>query len=605
MGEKKSVQYPFPSPGDWRDCSIYFLMLDRFNNPSAAPRSRWDGTYGFRQGGTFKGVQERIPYIADLGVKAIWLSPPLKNPGPPEWQYNYHGYAIQDFLSVDERFGSEEDLQNLVTTAHACGVYVILDMVLNHAGRVFDYLLGGVTRDSFCDPKVLYGPLGSEPDIRWLDAFGSPRAEWTNTIPPGPAPAPGDAVYPEELRNYLFFRRRGCKVTDTLGAQTFIPGDFDSMRQMVVEYDATVPGQEAIREKLGQHPVLNALIRCYSYLIARFDFDGFRMDTVKYVHPDMIQAFGNAIREYALSIGKTNFFTFGEVYDNEANIDKFVGRKGGNKGGVGIDAALDFPLFYKLPAVSKAFEGVEDIRTVFENRKAEQADLISSHGEAGAFFVTFLDNHDQHERIKDPKTPQDQVTLALAVMFGLQGIPCVYYGTEQGLDVTKSPDGTPQLGANESVREALWGKPGAFDQGHAMYRAIKALAELRNNCPPLRYGRLYFREISGNGVDFGHSAGVGGVIAYSRVLYESEVVVIANTNTELPFIGHVIVDLDLNRQASPFQVLYSNKGKQGQAPVTPGTCNFWDRNVLKGRGTAAKLSVELQPMEALILGDFS
>ena len=188
MGEKDLSSYPVSIPGDWRDCSIYFLMIDRFNNPSAAPRSRWDGTYGFRQGGTFKGVQERIPYIADLGVKAIWLSPPLKNPEPPEWQYNYHGYAIQDFLSVDERFGSEEDLQNLVTAAHACGVYIILDMVLNHAGRVFDYLLGGSTCESFCDPKVLYGPSGSEPDIRWLERVRVSTSRMDQYDPSRPGP---------------------------------------------------------------------------------------------------------------------------------------------------------------------------------------------------------------------------------------------------------------------------------------------------------------------------------------------------------------------------------------------------------------------------------
>src|SRR5215213_7053690 len=91
-GQAQPVPYPFPSPGDWRDCWIYFLMIDRFNNPAASPRSTpgiaWNQPYNFRQGGTFKGVQEQMGYIADLGARAIWLSPVLKN-ARPNWQYNY------------------------------------------------------------------------------------------------------------------------------------------------------------------------------------------------------------------------------------------------------------------------------------------------------------------------------------------------------------------------------------------------------------------------------------------------------------------------------------------------------------------------------------
>jgi hypothetical protein len=50
--------------------------------------------------------------------------------------------------------------------------------------------------------------------------------------------------------------------------------------------------------------------------MAKFDIDGYRIDTVKYVDPDRVEQFGNAMREFALSIGKRNFFTFGEIYDD-------------------------------------------------------------------------------------------------------------------------------------------------------------------------------------------------------------------------------------------------------------------------------------------------
>ena len=241
--------------------------------------------------------------------------------------------------------------------------------------------------------------------------------------------------------------------------------------------------------------------------MARFDLDGFRIDTVKYVDPKAIETFGNAMREFALTLGKQNFFTFGEIYDEEATIAAFIGRNAGPGEGFGIDAALDFPLFFRLPAVAKGFADVAGIRAVFEARKAQESALLSSHGEAGRFFVSFLDNHDQHARIRHPATPEAQVLLAATLLFTLQGIPCLYYGTEQGLSGTVDAAGAPDLASNESVREALWGKPGAFDTTTPAFRALQAIVALRRGEPALCFGRLYFREVSGNGQDFGHSSG--------------------------------------------------------------------------------------------------
>ena len=434
-GEQRPIQVPFPSPGDWRQVPIYFLMLDRFNNPAAPPTGTWNRRFDFRQGGTFKGVQSRLGYLAALGIGAIWISPVLKN-AQPGGRWNYHGYGAQDLLTVDGRFASdgtsataERELAELVDEAHARGLYVVLDVVLNHAAEVFDYVRNGAVVADFADASVIDAPLGGEPAVRWRDSAGTPRPDWENRLPAPPVVGPDDAVWPKDLQNHLFFRRRGAKVSDTPDWRGFVPGDFSTMRQFVVEYDATVTGQEALRAKYGVRPVLGVLIRAHQYLMARFDIDGYRIDTVKYVHPDAIETFGNAMREFALSLGKQNFFTFGEVYDDERTIAAFVGRNGGRSDGYGIDAALDFPLFFKLPAIAKGFMDVSAIRAVFQDRKNEEAELLSSHGEAGRFFVSFLDNHDQHERIRHPLTPEAQVLLALALLFTLQGIPCVYYGT--------------------------------------------------------------------------------------------------------------------------------------------------------------------------------
>jgi len=608
-GQQIKIPHPFPSPADWRDCWIYFLMLDRFANAVALPRGpAWNQIFSQRHGGTFKGVQAQLGYLASLGAKAIWLSPVLKN-SKPAFNFNYHGYEIQDFVNVDERFASdgtrgtaERELTELVDEAHARGLYIIFDIVLNHAGRVFDYERPEGVVSIFSDGGVMNGPLGSEPPIEWLNGFGFPRSDWREDLPSPAALSVDDAVWPADFQNRFFFRRRGNKLTDAPGPGGFVPGDFGDMRQLVAEYDASVPGQETLRAKYGIAPVMAILIRAYQYLIARYDVDGFRIDTVKYVLPDAVRNFGNAMREFGLSVGKKNFFTFGEIYDNEQTIAGFVGRRTAGGDGFGIDAALDFPSFYKLPAVAKGFAPVESIRQVFDDRKAAELGELSSHGEAGRYFVSFLDNHDQHERIQHPSTPSQQVALALALLFSLQGIPCIYYGTEQGLAGTIKPDGTPDLSANESTREALWGKTTvAFDQEHPAFVAIQTLAQLRASEPALSYGRLYFREVSGNGTDFGHSSGNGGIVAFSRILVDREVLVVANTSSTVSFAGSVIVDRDINATPRRMRVAFSNLNTSGTGAVQRiAAARFFGPGGVSTRPAAA-LPVVLLPSEIQIL----
>lgn len=612
-GRRRRVPRPFPSPGDWRDCWMYFLLIDRFANASAPPAAPWNRKFDFRQGGTFEGVRAQLGYLASLGVRAIWLSPVLKNSRPSAWRYTYPGYGAQDFLNLDERFASdgtrataEHELAALIDEAHARGMYVILDVVINHASRVFDYDLDGHTEAIVADPGLMAAALGQEPHIEWLNGFGLPRADWEDALPAPTVLSADDAVWPVELQRREFFRRRGAKLSDYAPPGGFARGDFDTLRQLVVEYDARVPGQEGVRAAYGTTPVLNILIRAHQYLIARYDVDGFRVDTVKYVAPGAVETFGNAMREFALSIGKTNFFTFAEVYDNESTIANFVGRNTPGAEGFGIDAALDFPLFFVLPSVAKGLGAVERVRDVFLARKAREEELLSSHGEAGRYFVSFLDNHDQHERFHHPLTPESQVMLGLALLFTLQGIPCVYYGTEQGLTGTVDDAGNPALDANESVREALWGGGGrtgsAFDEGHPLYAAVKSLAELRAAEAPLRYGRLYFREVSGNGRDFGLARGAGGVLAYSRVLNDREVLVVANTDASRPFSGFALVDLDLSRHARTMRIAWGNLGTTGESDVQLiSQARFYDGDTLRDTAEAAAIPVELAPSEVQLL----
>ncbi len=509
-------------------------------------------------------------------------------------------------MHIDERFGSdgtlataERELEELIAQAHGRGMYVVLDIVLNHAARVFDYVYQGRVLDEFKDSKVMDAPLGQEPPIQWMNGHGFPLADWWNQIPPGTRLSSDDAVYPRDLQQKTFFRRRGDLLSYTPGSEGFVKGDFGQQRQLVVEYDATPASLADMRARYGTKPVLNILIRAYQYVIARFDFDGFRIDTAKHISPSALETFGNAIREFAQTLGKQNFFTFGEIYDSEEIINKFVGRHSRNPG-FGIDAALDYPLFFAVTSIVKAQRDVAELHGIFKTRKDIEATLISSHGGAGQYFVTFLDNHDQPQRFNQPWTPPEQITMGLAILFCLQGIPAVYYGTEQGLQGTVDKnDAHPE----QSVREALWGKRHAFDKENFFYTHIKDLSRLREKQPALRFGRLYFQQVSGNGRDFGHSSGVGGLVAFSRVLSDLEVLVVANTNTQTAFDGLVLQDHYLNRDPrDPRRMLvaYSNLGKTGSAEVR----TIYDASYFSGgqltAGDVSALPVGLAPMEVKI-----
>ena len=584
------VPRPFSSPVDWRDQWIYFVMVDRFNNVEHKPYSTWNQSTDERQGGTFNGIRDQLSYIQNLGAGAIWLSPVLKNRQAPA-KGSHHGYGIMDFLDVDPRFASktgnaEEEFIELVNEAHARGMWVILDIVINHAGDIFAYDVNGQEMSS-----ADWSP--SPYHIHWRDQTGSVKIDWDKL--PSPDKLSVDAaIWPKEFQMNELFRRQGK------GGP--IEGDFETLKEFNTRFEKSA----------GEKTVLELLIKTYQYVIARFDVDGFRIDTIKHVERDFAMTFCNAIREYAMSIGKENFFIFGENRsDSEELLAAYMGRYCSEpEGRMGADAALDFPLQWKLVPALKGFVPPTCVEDVYNLRKRiqEEKRLVNSHGEASRFFVTFLDNHDDRTRFLYPVDGKDytrQLTMGVAALFCLQGIPCLYYGTEQGLTGTRElydVHYNSSVSKPEHVREAMWGKSDAFNQNNVIYREISKIAGLRQQEPALRYGRQYFRPVSGNGIDFGVSKECGGILAFSRILYNREMVVVANTSTVSDFTGWVMVDRKLNPMGTKMEVAYSNCGTKGGDKVKSGEVRIYDRdNNCVSTGDANRVFIHLAPMEVQIL----
>ncbi len=137
------------------DDVVYLIMTDRFadgdqsNNDPPASRGLYDRSKSrFYHGGDFAGVTQHLPYLKDLGVTTIWLTPWYDNvnhlneretypdaPGEPKKPItDYHGYGAVDFYGVEEHFGTMADLRRLVDEAHRLGMKIMQDQVANHTG---------------------------------------------------------------------------------------------------------------------------------------------------------------------------------------------------------------------------------------------------------------------------------------------------------------------------------------------------------------------------------------------------------------------------------------------------------------------------------------
>ena len=126
---------------------IYFVMTDRYSNgdPSndtgglAGPRTTtgFDPTdTAFYHGGDLKGLTAHLQRIRDLGFTAIWVTPVVKNDPFENGSAGYHGYWGLDFTSVDPHLGTDADFAAFVDAAHALGLKVYLDVVVNHTADV-------------------------------------------------------------------------------------------------------------------------------------------------------------------------------------------------------------------------------------------------------------------------------------------------------------------------------------------------------------------------------------------------------------------------------------------------------------------------------------
>jgi glycosidase len=657
---RESISY-FASPLDWRDEVLYFLLPDRFSDGkesarglltreeivqlrSAGNRADWNwkqwAESGKRwQGGTINGIRGRLDYLKALGVTAIWAGPVFKQRVRLD---SYHGYGIQDFLEVDPRFGTRRDLIELVSAAHAKGMRIILDVIVNHSGDNWGYV----------EPNELLQKARNEPPyLNWPGFYGAAenpatrdwRLAWRNEAQAGftsqanDLTAPHDGVWPRELQSPRLYTRAGF---GDLGESNIADPhanhkrtDFFALKDFALDARGT----------------LQFLVECYKYWIALTDCDGFRIDTVKHMALEETRNFCGAIREFADTLGKRNFLLVGEiaggdnfqdfVLDNLAMLQR------------NLSAALDIGSARTiLQGVGK---GLAPASAYFDGFR-EQSAGFESHRNFGDRHVSILDDHDHvigskirfSAEIPDASPVKDyQVAAATALQLFTLGIPCIYYGTEQAF----AGPAQSQLqfvlaegwnnGSNHGdryLREAMFGPehpradfrqdlntqiqaqdaglPGfgpfgtagkhCFDVRSPGYVRISSLCRARAAHPVLRLGRQYGRQIRipGTGFEFPKA---GELVAWSRILDSQEAVCVVNPNGVADRGGDVVVSAELCPPGTELTVIANTAQAAATGGVFSGSHAVGSKLRVKGLsqpGEPAFVEIrDIPPAEVVVL----
>ncbi|MER7839159.1 pullulanase-type alpha-1,6-glucosidase [Streptomyces sp. NPDC096040] len=469
---------------------FYFVMPDRFangdtgNDRGGLTGSRLSTGYdptdkGFYQGGDLKGLTKRLDYIKGLGTTALWMAPIFKNKPVQGTGSNasagYHGYWITDFTQVDPHFGTNKDLETLISKAHAKGMKVFFDVITNHTADVVDY--EEKSYDYLSKGAFPYLTKDGQPfdDADYVAGGKRFPAVSTASFPRTPI-VTGDSKVPSWLNDPTMYHNRG---DSTFAGESATYGDFSGLDDLWTERPEVVSGMEKIYERW----------------VRDYDVDGFRIDTVKNVDMEFWTQWATALDKYAARHGRSDFFMFGETYSADTSVTSPYVTQGR------LDATLDFPFQDAARAYASQGGSAQKLASVFGDDYKYTTDKANAYEQ-----VTFLGNHDMGRigyflKQDNPKATDAQLLakdrLANELMFLSRGNPVVYYGDEQGFTGSGGDKDARQTMFASKVADYLdddeigtdrTAASDAYDTSAPLYRQISALSKLRKANPALADG---------------------------------------------------------------------------------------------------------------------
>ena len=423
--------------GITNDDVIYLIMTDRFadgdpanNTPAGAPVAALDrkNPRAFH-GGDFRGVIDHLPYLKELGVTALWLTPwydnwnGISNCDKP-WcpMTYYHGYHAIDYYSVEDRFGDLQTLRELIEKAHALGIKVIQDQVANHVGSQHPWVSNPPLSNWF------HGTSDKHERNRFQNStLLSPHAN-TPTV-----------------RNTL---------------DGWFSDDLPDMNQEEPE--------------VARYEIQNSL-----WWVGVAGIDGIRQDTIQYMPRSFIRELSDALhRQYP------GMWMVGEVFEPDAAHTAFF--VGGHKGWDGIDTHLDSVFDFSVWSASLAvFTNKRPVSALRDQLKYDALYPEPSR-------VTVLaNNHDTRRFMSIEGATLEGAKLHLAFIMTIRGIPQIYAGEEIAMEGEDDPDNRRDFaGGFPGDQRNAFIASGRSPKEQEMWQWTHDLIRLRREHSSIRRGQL-------------------------------------------------------------------------------------------------------------------
>ena len=416
---------------------IYLIMPDRFadgdpsnNVPPGAPAVATDRknprSY---HGGDLRGIINHLPYLKELGVTALWLTPwydnwnGINNCDKP-WCPNtyYHGYHAVDYYAVEDRFGDLATLKELVEKAHAVGIKILQDQVANHVGSHHPWVKDPPLENWF------HGTLAQHELNKFRNSvLLSPHANQ------------------EEFRNTL---------------DGWFSDDLPDMNQEEPE--------------VARYEIQNSL-----WWIGITGLDGVRQDTIQYMPRSFIRELSDALhRQYP------RMWMVGEVFERDAAQTAFF--IGGHTGWDRLDTKLDSVFdFASWNTSLQVFTNKAPLRALRDQLKydALYPDPLK--------ITNLANNHDTPRFMSLEGATLEGAMMHVAYILSIRGIPQLYYGEEIAMEGKEDPDNRRDFpgGFPGDTRNAFTAA-GRKEKEQQMFAWTQAWIRLRAEHSALRDGRL-------------------------------------------------------------------------------------------------------------------
>ena len=392
-----SADYTTP---DWfKGGVMYQIFPDRFCKQGTMPdikgriaREDWGGMPSYKPneqgkvlnndffGGNFKGIQSKLPYLKDLGVTVIYLNPIFE-------AASNHRYDTSNYMEIDPILGTEKDFDELVKAAKKQGIHIILDGVFNHTG----------------DDSLYFNKYGNYPSIGAYQSKDSPYYSW-----------------------YTFRR---------------FPDSYESWWGIDILPEVNEQSPEYQNFIFNEGGVLKKWLS--------FGIGGYRLDVADELPDFFLKKLRKSVKE-----SSKDAIIIGEVWEDASNKIAYATRREYLQG-YELDSVMNYPLKDGIIAymqTGNATRLLNTIRILIDHYPKQTVDclmnILGTHDTVRILSVLggiFCNNKDEMAKStarlskKAKESAIEKLKMAAVLQFTLPGVPCVYYGDENGQEGHSDP----------------------------------------------------------------------------------------------------------------------------------------------------------------------